>query len=153
MSKKLISAAMMMAFSHLEGAAAPGVPDYRASPQPASSPGLTLPPPLKQTPLTYEKCFGVNAPESNSCAHASFAGTTAYFRGEASQCAGTAPGCDPSAWIWVPKGLCTFIVAGADPQGRILHGTLEPTMKRGFPAKCTPYDEVLVQSDSSGLGA
>lgn len=95
-------------------------------------------------PAIYEKCFGVNRQNGNACAYASFDGLP-------SVCAGTAKPCDPAAWVWVPKGMCTSIVVGHDPNGQIARGTLEPTMSRGTPLQCAPYDGPAIAENDYGL--
>lgn len=103
------------------------------------------PPPLpKKENVEYEKCYGVADRDENNCQFATFDGT-------ADDAAGTSKPCDPGAWRWVPKGMCKAIVVGTRKDGTILHGTLNPSMARGFPERCTPYRGRLVNSQDYGL--
>lgn len=115
---------------------------------PPSSPPVfefpSPPPTPVNQPLEYEKCYGVSGTDENECAYAS-------FDGQPNDCAGTADACEPGAWRWVPKGTCTRIVVGTREDGTILQGTLEPTMDRGKPVVCTPYDPALLKSRRYGL--
>jgi len=118
-----------------------------ADTSPPSPPVFTFPTPPPtppNQPLEYEKCYGVAGKDENDCAYAS-------FDGQPNSCAGTAEACEPGAWRWVPKGTCNRIVVGTRADGTILQGTLEPTLERGKPVFCTPYDPALLKSQKYGL--
>lgn len=103
------------------------------------------PPPVpKKETVEYEKCYGVADKDENNCQFATFDGTP-------NDAAGTSEPCDPGAWRWVPRGLCEAIVVGTRKDGTILHGTLKPSMARGWPVKCTPYRGRLPNSQDYGL--
>jgi hypothetical protein len=114
----------------------PGAPPVFAFPTP--------PPTPPNQPEEYEKCYGVAGKDENDCGYAS-------FDGQPNSCAGTAEACDPGAWRWVPKGTCTRIVVGTREDGTILQGILQPSMERGKPVQCTPYNPALVKSKDYGL--
>lgn len=112
-----------------------------------SSPAFSFPTPPPTPPLQpaeYEKCYGVAGKDENDCGYAS-------FDGEPNSCAGTAKACDPGAWRWVPKGTCSTIVVGTREDGTILRGTLQPSMERGTPVQCSPYNPARLKSKDYGL--
>jgi hypothetical protein len=104
----------------------------------------TPPPTPPNTPEEFERCYGISGKDENDCGYAS-------FDGEPNSCAGTAKACDPGAWRWVPKGTCNRIVVGTNAGGTILQGTLEPSMARGKPVRCVPYNPALLKSKDYGL--
>ena len=145
--KKVASTAILAAllsYSSSQGASDPfgGTSPSKNSPPVFAFP--TPPPTPPNTPEEYERCYGVAGKDENDCGYAS-------FDGEPNDGAGTAKACDPGAWRWVSKGACTRIVVGTRADGTILQGTLEPSMERGKPVQCTPYNPALLKSKDYGL--
>lgn len=149
-----LTTALSLALSMLESQAADDNPFSDTPPTSPDAPSASAPPdkfkfpnPPPVPPKTddeYEKCYGVSGKDENACGFATFDGTP-------NDSAGTAVPCDPGAWRWVPKGMCTSIVVGTRADGTILYGTLHPSLERGFPVKCTPYRGNVVQSQTYGL--
>ena len=146
-----LTTALSLALSVLESRASDN--PFSDTPSSPNAPSSTLPgkftfpnpppvPPKKED--AHEKCYGVSGKDENACGFATFDGTP-------NDSAGTAVPCDPGAWRWVPKGMCTSIVVGTRADGTILYGTLHPSLERGFPVKCTPYRGNVVQSQTYGL--
>ena len=140
LKKSLLSTSILIAIGCLKASEVTAPLPQNAKP-PMLKPGF---PTNASQVTTYEKCFGVNRQDGNACAYASFDGLP-------SECAGSAKACDPAAWVWVPQGMCTSIVVGSDAKGNILRGTLEPTMSRGKPVQCTPYDAAVIAENTYGM--
>ncbi len=141
--KYLVSSAVLSALISVSGADPFGGGKFPSPPAPWGPPP-GAPPLPKPTPMEYEKCYGVAGHHENDCSYAS-------FDGDISTCAGTAKACNPAAWRWVPKGQCQYTVVGNDAEGKNLMGTLEASMDRGVPVKCTPYNPKVLASKDYGL--
>jgi uncharacterized membrane protein len=141
--KHFISRAVLSALISVSGATPFGGGKFPTPPTPWGMPQGAPPLPAEQ-PTLYEKCYGVAGHHENDCAYAS-------FDGDPSSCAGTAKACDSGAWRWVPLGQCEAIAVGADEAGRMMKGTLEPSMDRGTPLRCTPFNPKVVASKDYGL--